>query len=184
MFIKLSGDPKEGQQIAIEHKPWIFFNPLWQLRALADRVNDTLRENGLALSINPITQETKFWELVKTYTGQIEELRFTYSSPNLFNLENSLNEDLKKLRDTQNVTEASMILKNKEGNLKIPEDNPLIKESVEYVVKGGGEYRIKAKKKIITSKDNVRSKSVTTEIELGTSDRDAIIKFAKELFGD
>jgi len=184
MFMSLSEDPENGQQIAIEHKAWIFANPLVQLRALADKINEALLSNGFVLSINPITQEKKFWDLIKQYDGQIEELKLTFNTPNLFNLENTLNEDLKKVRDINNATEASMILKNKEGNLKVPEDNSLIKESVEYIGKGGGEYRIKAKKRIITSKDNVRSKSISTEIELETSDKDAVLKFAKEIFGD
>lgn len=184
MFINMSEDPKNGQRIAIEHKTWIFVNPLAQLRALADKINEVFLNNGFVLSINPITQESKFWEIIKQYRGQIEELKFTYDAPNLFNLQTSLNEDLKKARDIHNATETTMILKNKDGNLKIPDDNSLIKESVEYVGKGGGEYRIKAKTKIITSKDNVRSKSITAEIELETSNKDAIIKFAKEIFGD
>lgn len=182
MFINVSEDPKNGQQIAIEQKKWIFVNPLVQLRALADKINESLTNNGLVLSINPITQEARFWETIKEFGGQIEELKFVYNAPNLFNLENSLNEDLKKVRDTHNATEATMIMKNKEGNLIVPENNPLIKQSVEYVVKGGGEYRIKAKKKIITSKDNVKSKTVTTEIQLETADKDAIIQLAKDLF--
>lgn len=184
MFICLSDDPEKGQRIAIEHKAWIFAHPLGQLRSLADKINEILAHNGLILSINPITQETKFWEIIKQYEGQIEELRFNFNAPNLFNLENSLNDDLRKVRDELNATEAAMILKNKEGELKVPRDNQLLKESVEYVGKGGGEYRIKAKKKIITSKDNIKSKSVTTEIELETSDPAAVIKFAKEIFGD
>lgn len=166
--IVINTNPEEGlgQKIAFELNTKVFRNPLEQLQRFSQELNSHLFTSGYAISINPITEERKFWEIVQNNEDKIEKLIFTFNSPNLFGIDNSLNEDLDKLHEVYLSTKVSLELENPDGKLLVPE-NELTKQAVEYITQGGGQFsmKIKGKHQKISSKDNIKSK-VVDDIEI------------------
>ena len=181
VFIRLDPDPNTGQVIAVEHEPKAFYKPLSSLEALANKINETLSCEGYFLSIHPVTTEQDFWGLVEKGGDNIEKVSFSFSAPNLLNLEGALTEDLKKLRAEYNATETSLSLANPIGKLKIPKTSKFVSEGVEYVRKGGGEYKLKAKGQWHRSKDMCKYNTIDVTIDLKTTDKETFISTLKEL---
>jgi hypothetical protein len=92
-----------------------------------------------------------------------------------------LNEDLKKLQKEYNATETSIGLSNPTGNLKISPESKLVKEGVEYITKGGGEYKLKVRGNFHSSKDKTKYKTMDLEIDLTTTDKQTFISTLKDL---
>lgn len=154
-------DRGRGQKIAFEYKSYIFTSPHEQLKHLQDELNTHLFAYGYALSINPITHEQEFWNIVDQNQDRIEELTFSFNTPNLFELKNSLSTDLKALQGEYSTTKVSLTLENPNGKLIIPK-NKLTNESVDYIARGGGEYAVKIKgrvRKVLKSKNNIETKT-------------------------
>lgn len=183
MFISLLEDPINGQTIAVEHNSAVFQNELNPLRALSDVFNLSLQSEGLEMSINPITDERNFWELVRENQNQIREVVFCYRAPNLFKLENSLNEELTDAKETFMMTEAEVSLKNDQGHLQVPE-NDFMKQSVDYIARGGGEYKLIANGKVYTSNKNHKTKEVVFDIDIETSDKESFLSVISRIFND
>ncbi len=166
LIFNLSNDPLTGQRIAFEYKKAVFQNPYEQVKALADEINKDLIPFGWAIAINPITKEQKFWSIINENQGKIEKLSLTFNAPNLFKLTNALNDELKELQTEFNLNKTTVEFENVDGKLKVPEDDNFIKQGVDYITRGGGEYsvRIKGKgKRCISSKDNIETKSFEFE---------------------
>lgn len=153
---------KSGQVIAIQSNRAVISNPTNCLRALADKINQEVREYGYYLTINPILQEKKnFWSVVDKYDGHIKKVVLIYTPPNLFELKNKLEDDLKRANENFNTTKTEIVLENNSGDLRLPRENRLLKESAEYVDQGGGGYIIRMKdgKEIIKSEEGVETKT-------------------------
>lgn len=181
VFIRLDSDAKSGQTIAIEHHTGIFRKTISPLQAWANQINETLSCEGYLLSIHPVTEEQDFWTLVQSSKGEIQQLVFSFSAPNLLNIQHALNEDLKKLQKEYNATETSIGLSNPTGNLKISPESKLVKEGVEYITKGGGEYKLKVRGNFHSSKDKTKYKTMDLEIDLTTTDKQTFISTLKDL---
>jgi hypothetical protein len=179
MFIDMNDHP-DGQKIAIEHKTSVFVDELFPLRSLSDQVNKSLNSDGFEMAINPITKEPSFWALVNQHEGDIEELTFNFRVPNLFKLGNTLENDLKDVQREYGATEASLTVKNDKGGLQIPKEEPLISQSVDYIARGGGTYKLKARKKVYTNNDNVLSKTI--DVDLETQDKNVMKDIIDKLF--
>jgi hypothetical protein len=185
VLINIDSDPETGQTLAIEYKPSIFDNPIVQLRALLIEITKKkLREKGYEIAVNPITDKHEFWSVVKDNAGHISSLSFDFAAPNLFKTKDELNKELKEATEEFGITSTEINLKNSEGELKIPENNPFVKQGLEYVSRGGGEYRLKLKnKKIITSEESVKSKVIDeTEFEVSTQKASELKEFCDKLF--
>jgi hypothetical protein len=166
VLFNLNKDPDKGQKIAFEYKSYIFSSPYEQLKIFADEINSHLMLTGYAISINPVTKEKKFWDLIKEHKGKIEKLSLSFNAPNLFGLKSSFNEELKEAQKEFNLTKTTVEFENPNGELLIPENAELVKQGVEYITKGGGEYSIKIKghgRKVISSKNNIETKTFDFE---------------------
>jgi len=154
-----------GQIIAVEHKPSVIKSPITILRHWADKRNEDLYKFGYVLSINPISYKKSFWNIVNQYKGQIEELVFEYSMPNLFNTGDSLEQDLKNANKNFNATQAKIVFTNKNGSLSLSENNTLLQQSADYVDNGGGEFKIKKKgeSSYIMSAKTIKTQNVDIE---------------------
>jgi len=145
ILFNLNNNPIDGQRIAFEYNSRIFQSPEAQIKAFSNHLNSLLFGSGYAISINPIVDQRDFWEIVKRYQGKIEKLTFSYAVPNLFEIKDSLSEELKKSAEKYGSTNVNIGLENKAGLVIIPENDKFVKESIEYTGKGGGEYRLKIK---------------------------------------
>lgn len=161
-----------GQIIAIEQNSTVLKTPINILRLWADEQNKLLYNFGYFLSINPISYKKSFWEIVKKYKNQIEELVFEYSMPNLFNTGDCLEQDLKNANRNFNATKAKIVFTNKNDSLNLSEDNQLLQQSANYIDNGGGEFKLKVKgekthimsvKRIKTQKFEIQDLNIKAE---------------------
>lgn len=185
IVISVSSDEVVGQCIAIGINQQVFEHPLVQLKKLAEELNRlVLKPKGFEMIINAVTYETNFWHTVDEYKGKIKSIKFNYASPNLFNTEDKLNDELRHARDVFGATNSSVELENDEGGLNVPEDDPFMKQSVDYVTKGGGDYKIKlTKRRTVTSEDSVAAKEVDeTEIEISAKTKSTLKEMCDKLF--
>lgn len=162
----LGDDPEKGQKIAFEYKSSVFTSPFDQLKVFSEKLNETLSTYGYVISINPITEQKEFWNLVDENKGKIEKLCFTFNTPNLFNLNKSLSDDLKGVGKEFQSNRVSIDIENSDGKLEVPRENELVKQGVEYVARGGGEYALKIKgkaRRVLKSSNNIVTRSVEIE---------------------
>lgn len=92
-----------------------------------------------------------------------------------------MTDDLKKLQAEYNATETSLSIANPTGRLRIPKTNNFVSEGVEYVIKGGGEYKLKVKGQWHKSTDKCKCKTVDMTVDLKTTDKKTFITTLKEL---
>jgi len=186
MIINTNEDPNDGQKIAFEYKNSIFRSPQHQLKVFADELNGRLLGNGYVISINSITDQENFWDVARRYEGRIEKLTFTFNAPNLFKLKDTLNTELKDAQRVYSITKATFGLENADGKLTIPQGNEFLKQGVEYVSAGGGEYqlRVRAKGKInINSSKNTKTKNFDKlEIDYLGRDKKQLLNILKQIF--
>ena len=183
VIFNLSTDPEEGQRIAVEYKSWIFTSPAQVLKSFAKEVNTNLFSSGYALSINPITAEQEFWKIVDENKDKIERLSFTFNAPNLFQLGSSLEDELRDSQKEYALTKATMEFENPDGKLTVPH-NKLMKEAVEYVARGGGEYRVKIKgavRHVINSSKKILTRNFD-DLEIITSDQKTLFSLIDRIF--
>lgn len=187
VLFNLNQDPRTGQKIAFEYKSSVFTNPFEQLKAFSEALNQLLVSSGYFIAINPVTQEQKFWSLIDEYQGRIEKLSFAFNAPNLFGLNNSLNQDLLDAQQRYGLNKATFELENSDGKLNVPKDDPFIKEGAEYITRGGGQYSIKIKgsvRRVIKSKNNIETKVLNiTNLEVEAKNPGIIKNVFDEIFG-
>lgn len=167
VIFNLDNDSETGQKIIFEFKNNIFASPALQLKKLAEEINPLLMPSQFVLSINPVTESQEFWHIINQNKDKIEKLSFIFNSPNLFNLENDLNEELKGIQKDYLATKATIEFENPDGRLKVPE-NKLTKQGVEYITKGGGEYRVKIRgrrRTVLSSKGKIKTRDFP-EVEI------------------
>lgn len=150
-----------GQVIAFEVNPVAIPTPRTCLNALADKLNEDLEFSGYHLTINPIPADRRqFWPIMRQYKGNIRKVVFSYTPPNLFDINSNLEDDLKKTNQSFNTTNVKIELENETGDLELPEDNQLLNETAGYLDLGGGTFKLHladGKKTIITSAEGVKT---------------------------
>lgn len=188
VFIHLSGNSKNGQRIAFEYNSNIFQEPLVQLKSFEDEINAKIASSGYIMSISPVTKEHNFWNAVEKNKDNIERLIFSFNSPNLFNLNNTLENELRDIEKKYGSCRTKMEFENPYGKILVPRDDRLIKEGVEYIAKGGGEYKIKIKKgaiKTISNKKNIIIKefeNLEVDIKQETGGQASFLSIFKDIF--
>lgn len=181
VYINLDDEAKTGrtfqagQVLAIQVNYSAISNNRNALRALADHINRTLIFDGFHISFNPIlADKKKFWTVVGEHNGNIRKLVLTYTPPNIFKLNNKLEDDLKEANSNFNTTSTQIVLENDGGQLTLPRDNPLLEQSARYIDAGSGTYtfHLQKGKKIIRSDDGIKTEIFEgIEVELaGTHD--------------
>lgn len=178
---KSTGNTEQfGQVIAVQSNRRAISNMGNCLRTLADKINREIADTGLYISINPILQKSRgFWNVVNEHSGKIRKVILIYTPPNLFDLQNKLEEDLKDVNKRYNTTSTQIVLKNDRGDLKLQKDDRLLNESARYIGEGAGRFRVYAKRhRVIKSEAGVRTEEfsdITIEADkLGESEWDMI----------
>jgi len=146
LIINTDDDSVTGQVIAFEHNPTYFVNPFSILENLRKKFNESLFASGWMLEIEPISSKISFWNFVEENRGNIQELVFDFNTPNLFNEKSTLQDELKAAKEDINATNMEIKLKNDVGSLDIKQDGLLgsfFNQSVDYIQKGGGGWRMK-----------------------------------------
>ena len=120
--------------------------------------------------------------MVDEYEDQIKKVVLTYTPPNLFDLKNKLEDELRQANEKFHTTSTQIVLENNVNHLKLPKNDPLLEESADYIDQGAGNFKIHLKnsKKTIKSEAGVKFETFE-DIELdiennSTLDLEEIIK--------
>jgi hypothetical protein len=184
LIINTDSDPVTGQSIAIELNQAVFRHPHVQLnRLVQELVNKYVRQKGFEMAINPITEQGEFWESIEKYSGNIRALTFEFASPNLFKSEDSLNDELRVATEAFGMTNTSIKIENSEGELKVPKDNTFVQQGIKYITDGGGQYKIQATKRTITSQESIKTEEIDKlELEIAVKNKEQLKVFCDRLF--
>lgn len=162
----------DGQKVAIEVNKSVG-SSYTILSALIEKINSY---SGAIYSINchPIIDASTFWTFANENKGQITSLSFEFAVPNMFGGHDSIQKELRKFRDEEKAQDVSIKLKSSDG---INTNTEKVKESVEYVEKGGGDIVAKTKsRRVYNSKKKVK----ITQITIDDSESDIVPRILSE----
>jgi hypothetical protein len=202
--ITVSGPPEEG----FAHKPvedWQTSNVLMDLskaeqkvamqpavgapvgifRSLVDRINFVQPTAEWMISVNPITRREEFWIAAERNRGHIAEIDLAFVVPNIWGGSSETEKALKELKDKNNAQEVEVKIKNKDGQLNPQGDR--IRESVEYISKGGGTAQLRDENQSILYSSDQEESTVSISIEpdflVQEADTGMIQSLIRRLFG-
>jgi len=175
-------DPKV-QLIAFElRNPAEFNKPVFVLQRFAEHLNTVLPESGWHIAIEPIIDKNVFWEIIRKHSGEIKRLKFTYHVPNLFGVENTVEQELDIAKREFLAQKVEAVLTNEQSNLQVPENSAFVQQSVEHISKGGGSYEIKlSNTTVITNKTEVKTVNIR-QAEISTSNFVDLQEIIDQLF--
>ena len=130
----------DGQKVAMQAVT-VIGQPVAIFRSLTDFINQAFSDSDWSISLNPITTKEEFWTIAGLYKDHIRELDLTFVTPNIWGGESETEKALKKLKKDNNAQEVEVRLKNKDG--KINPDSADVRQSVDYISRGGGSMKMK-----------------------------------------
>lgn len=181
VLIDTSGND-DGQKVAMQpvlgHPPAIF-------KALVERINEDHPSSEWRLTVNPITTHEHFWSAADRYRGHISEIDFQFAVPNIWGAQSETERALRELKVQNNAQEVEVKIKNKDG--KLNPDSERVRESVEYVTKGGGTAQLKDENQAEVYNSDTEEHIVSTPADpdppIQESDEGAIRSLIRQLFG-
>jgi len=172
---------RDEQAILVEKDMSIFPDYEVLFRSIENHLNNLLKRYELRVSVTPLTEKMDFWRFIHAYR-YLYEANFKLYMPNFFgNTQKELKELLDAVKEDYNATEFSNQISNTDGRLNIQENDPKTNAALEWIMKGGGVWSIKGKKKEgkrkvkITSTKNAKTVDTSVEIENYTADEMATI---------
>lgn len=161
-------DPREhgdGQKVLMNHDQLVG-NPLPLLSSLIRHINTASTLATYTLAIDPIFDEASFFAFAQQNRGDITQLTFDLSVPNMFGGTDNLSQWLRDLREQERAQAVTLRLKSTDG---INTDTPDIREGVEYAMKGAGRVKAKTRKgKRFDSKNRVKKVALDRKDKQGT----------------
>lgn len=180
VFVDPSGE-SDGQKVAMQDVR-VVGQPLNVFRSLADHINHTNQTADWNISVNAITSEQEFWSAVARYKGRIAELDLNYVAPNIWGGTSETENALKKLHTENNAQEVEVRLKNPDKLLN--PDSDTIRQSVEYITKGGGSLALKGddrRSTLFSSEASVVTDTPSNDAQVEEEDVETLRAIAQEL---
>lgn len=179
VYIDTASDP-DGQKVAMQDDKRIG-RPSSVLESLVSHINSRIADQPYEIAVHPVVKEQDFWAVVEAHKGEITTLRIQLSAPNVLGLGASLPKEMRDAKEQNNVSRASVTLENKNG---IRVDTPDVRETIAYVLAGGGDAILRAAKKVLfNSKRSIESVSVGNDEPVSVARRDVAAEVAKKIFG-
>lgn len=135
-------DPTEhadGQAISIESNEEIG-RPKAIIRSLIKAMNDRF-ESPYFAQVFPLVSEGSFWEFAHNHGDRIKSITFDVAAPNVFNDAEDFQNEMRSLRDGENVANVRTTLES-DGTLN--HRTPRMDGLVTYVERGAGELLAEA----------------------------------------
>lgn len=182
IVIAINNDPNV-QKIAIQSNTYAFKQSNIVSHILQDTLDKELKKDSLSFYIEPLFDKKEFWNLVNRYQKQITQLSFDMVSPNMANISRKLQVDLKQLYEDTNSHKTTLELNSdKDSNLEINQQSPLINSLVDYTSEGGGNISMKVigyRKKLHTAQ--TKEEFSIDEQLLKSNDWDALNEAFKDI---
>lgn len=181
IIIDISGEA-DGQKVAMQERNNIG-SPLHILRSLTDHINDNNIDSDWLIAVNSITRENEFWQTVEQYKGRISEMDMTFITPNIWNGSTETEGALRELHDINKAQSVEIRLKNPDKNLQ--PDSTRIRESVDYITRGGGSIQLKTDGKTVYSSEDKIVKQSAGEDDVSVQDAlyNLLVALVNRLFG-
>ena len=138
----------EIQKIAISENIEAFSNPIVVRNILKKTFNRDLQKYGLNIEIEQLFDSQEFWNIVEKENQKgITFIDFKYVKPNMANIASSLPDVFRQFSENTNSHESQISIKAAENGIleNIDRNNHNIVGLAEYISKGGGNIRVKAK---------------------------------------
>lgn len=149
----------DGQRIAIESNDDIG-KPRAILNSLVKSINAD-PEGSYFVTAYPLISENSFWDFAKSHHDKIKSITFDVAVPNMFNSSSEFEDELRSLRDKENVAEVKTTLES-DGDLAYNTER--MKDIVNYVERGAGELSAEASDGARYS-STIHEKRVQVEVE-------------------
>lgn len=128
------------QIFLFEDKTAVFQRPEYAASKIEYYLRGLFANNYITPSITPITDKKDFWDFVDNADG-VRELEVTLNAPNLFKGRHKAEELAEEAKEEFNITDISIILRNKFNALKIVKDE--VAEYIKLASSGAGSYVVK-----------------------------------------
>lgn len=158
-------------------------SPINIFRALIDQINRGAHAEW-SLAVHPIIEREQFWATAERYRGHIKELDLNFEVPNIWGGESETEKALRELRDNNNAQEVGIKIKNRDGRLN--PDSPNVRESIEYISKGGGSVKLRddEERTVYNSdqEDSVVTVPIDPDFKIQGADEGLIMSLVRRLF--
>ncbi|NHC63076.1 hypothetical protein [Paenalcaligenes suwonensis] len=176
----------ERQLIAVQNNPAAFSTPSVLLKRFEKNINRQLSIYQLGIYSNPIFDKNDFWELIASNNNSIEAVEFTFLTPNMASISQTLTDDLKEFAKKNNSVENKIELRaNKGHSLSLSPNEPQTSGLIDYISNGGGATKVKLhniRKKVTVG--NTTKEVEVTGLELEGLNANETIAIFKSIFDD
>ncbi|GGG91602.1 hypothetical protein [Pedobacter zeae] len=153
-----------SRQIILIQDRAAVFQPDFAQARLRDYFTQNLVLNNITVALEPIVDNKTFWEEVDD-ADSIEEFDLTLNAPNLFRGRFKASEFVREVYEDFNISEFTIKLKSKIGQLKLMKDN--VQDFVALASAGAGTFILKVLKdgqrKVIRSYQRIVKKFYPTD---------------------
>lgn len=126
-------DHSDGQKIAVESNTAVG-SPASILRSLVKAMN-FISDAPYSCDVFPIVEEASFWKFAEAHNEQIRSITFDVAAPNMFGDANDFQNELRSLRDNENVSKIKTTL---ESDTVLNHRTARIADIVNYTERGAG----------------------------------------------
>jgi len=172
-----------AQTVAMQHRTQT--NPLNIFHALVEHINSHTENSIWSIAVNSITRQEQFWEVAERYRDHLKELDLSFQVPNIWGGSTETEDALKKFRDENNAQEVDFKIKKRDG--KLQPDSERIRQSVDYIAKGGGEVQLRDDHDAVVYSSATEESVVTTPIDpdfpIQEADQGMIRSLIQRIFG-
>ena len=127
-------DHKEGQAISVESNDEIG-RPKAVIRSLVKAMNDQFDAPYYG-QVFPLISEGTFWAFAEKHGDSIKSVTFDVAAPNMFTDEDDFQNEMRSLRDGENVSNLKATL---DSDTALNHRTPRIVGLIDYVERGAGE---------------------------------------------
>jgi hypothetical protein len=171
------------QKIAIQTNASAFQKTSIVANFIKASVQKFLKNYNITFAVEATFDSQQFWNIIREYPKQVKQVTFNLISPNMTNLTDSLELDLRSLHSDTNTQKTKLELNaEKDSYLTLDENSSLVNSIVDYSAKGGGDISVKVdsiKKKLHTAQ-SVKDFNVD-ELLLKSDDWEDIDKLFKAI---
>lgn len=174
----------DKQLVAVQRRISAFAYPTTPAKIIEATVNLGLAKKGLRAHVEPLFDESAFWQLINSYRSRIKKLTFDLVTPNMSNISASLDKNLKDLAKGTNTAKTNLSLEADPSSvLNVDQGNKSVSSLVDYASQGGGDISIKVRgvRKIFKAQKEVRQIEVDGLSISGHPEQ--VAKVLKEVMG-
>lgn len=157
----------DKQLFAVQKRTSAFASCDAVVKMIINAIASQLTHHHLRAIHEPLFEKQQFWSLLEEYKGRVQSVEFEIITPNMANISGALPDDLKEFAKHTNSTRNKLkIESDPDAQLRLEQDNDVLKGLVNYSGDGGGNISLK----ISGIKKKYNTSSTVKEIQLGDTE--------------